>query len=148
MANIKKIFNKFYKPEEIQNVFETEENLVLHYDFADNDGVFDKVTGKEAEGLDVEILSEDIEVIENILPYRREGTFLCLHHADEGFINGKWFKGETTARNERRLVTQMQQRKIDYKNDGMNNILNCTEVVSVDDTTYPNTKIINTKMIN
>ena len=42
----------------------------------------------------------------------------------------------------------MQQRKIDYKNDGMNNILNCTEVVSVDDTTYPNTKIINTKMIN
>lgn len=144
-----KIFDKFYKPEEINNVFDDKNNLVLHYDFTDiEDGVFDKINGTEAEGMNVEFFESDIEVIENILPYRREGSFLCLYHADEGFLNGKWAKGETTARNERRLVTQMQQKKIDYKNDGMNNILSVTEVVSVDDITYPNTKIINTKTIN
>ena len=144
-----RIFDKFYKPEEINHVFDDKENLVLHYDFTDIDnGVFDKINGTEAEGRDVEFFADNIEVIENVLPYRKDGSFLCLHHTDEGFINGKWFKGETTARNERRLVTLMQQKKIDYKNDGMNNILSVTEVVSVDDTTYPNTKIINTKMIN
>jgi hypothetical protein len=34
----------------------------------------------------------------------------------------KWAKGETTARNERRYVLQMQQDKIDYKTDGINNM--------------------------
>ena len=51
-----------------------------------------------------------------------EGRFDCLHHKDEGFIDGKWAKGETTARNEKRFVTEMQQGKIDYKNDGINNL--------------------------
>ena len=37
-------------------------------------------------------------------------------------VNGKWAKGETTARNERRYVLEMQQGKIDYKNDGMSNL--------------------------
>jgi hypothetical protein len=130
-----KIYNTFFN--NINDVFETNEDPVLHYDFTCTDG---------SENID--ITDEKIEVIENILPYRRYGHVYCLHHDDEGFINGKWAKGETTARNERRFVTEMQQRKIDYKNDGMNNITKVTEVVSIDDITYPNTMIINTKMLN
>jgi hypothetical protein len=34
----------------------------------------------------------------------------------------KWAKGETTARNERRYVLEMQQDKIDYKNDGLSTL--------------------------
>ena len=62
-----------------------------------------------ARNQNVEVVEEDIEVVENILPYRREGSFYCLPHIDEGFKNGTWAKGETTARNERRFVTEMQQ---------------------------------------
>ena len=130
-----KIYNKFFK--NVNDVFEEKEDLVLHYDFSDEDG-----------SENIEITNEDIDVIENILPYRRIGNMYCLHHADEGFLNGKWAKGETTARNERRFVTEMQQKKIDYKNDGMNKILEVTEVVEIDETMLPNTMIINTKMIN
>ena len=65
---------------------------------------------------------ENIKVMKDVLPFRRDGIFECLPHVDEGFVNGKWAKGETTARNERRFVTEMQQGKIDYKNDGMNSL--------------------------
>jgi hypothetical protein len=60
--------------------------------------------------------------MKDILPFRREGKFECLPHVDEGFVDGKWKKGETTARNEKRFVTEMQQGKIDYKNDGISNL--------------------------
>lgn len=143
-----KIFNTFHRPDEINDAIDGVDNLVLHYDFKDSDdGVFDKASGEEAGGNDIEFYKDDIEIIENILPHRIEGSFYCLPHRDEGFVDGRWFKGETTARNEKRLVTEMQQNKIDYKTDGLNNILDVTEVVSVDDKSYPNTKIINTKMI-
>jgi hypothetical protein len=61
-------------------------------------------------------------------------------------MNGKWAKGETTARNEKRFVTEMQQGKINYKEDGLNKILDVLDIDSVDDTLYPNTKFINVKM--
>ena len=68
----------------------------------------------------------DIKISDVILPYRRDGKFLCLPHQTEGLINiggiEKWAKGETTAANERRYVLEMQQGKIDYKNDGMSNL--------------------------
>jgi hypothetical protein len=89
---------------------------------------------------------EDIEIVENIVPFRREGRFYCLPHIDEGFVNGKWAKGETTARNEKRFVTEMQQNKINYKEEGFSEILNVTTIESIDDESYPNTKIINVKM--
>jgi len=130
-----KIFNKFF--DNVYDVFESKDDLVLHYDFSNNDG-----------SNNVIITNEDIDVIENILPYRREGHMYCLHHEDQGFVNGGWARGETTARNERRFVTEMQQKKIDYKNDGINKILEVTDVVSLDEHTYPNTMIINTKMTN
>jgi len=71
----------------------------------------------------------------------------CLEHEDEGLIddNGtkKWAKGETTARNERRFVHQMQQGKWDYQSDGMNTLK--YELV---DTTQINekAKLINVKL--
>ena len=36
---------------------------------------------------------EDVKVIKNIIPFRREGSFYCLSHTDEGFVNGTWAKG-------------------------------------------------------
>jgi hypothetical protein len=67
-------------------------------------------------------LNEDIEIPKNVLPYRRDGKFECLPHKDEGLVNGEWVKGETTARNERRYVMEMQEGKTNYKEDGINNV--------------------------
>ena len=46
----------------------------------------------------------------------------CLDHVDEGFVDGKWAKGETTAKNEYRYIMGMQQGKINHKKDGMNTL--------------------------
>jgi len=69
-----------------------------------------------------------------------------MHHTDEGFVGGKWVKGETTARNEKRFVTEMQQGLINYKEDGLSNILNVMDIDNIDVSLYPNTKFINVKM--
>jgi hypothetical protein len=128
-----KIYNEFF--ENVDNVFNNNEaTLSLSID---NPGILFN---------NVSLTEEDIEVIENIIPFRRQGSFYCLPHVDEGFINGRWAKGETTARNEKRFVTQMQQGKIDYKNDGMNNIMEVLDIDNIDKTTYNRTSIINCKM--
>jgi hypothetical protein len=129
-----KIYNKFFN--NINDVYENTENIVLDMD----------MNGEHIINQNVNLSIEDIEIIENIIPYRREGSFYCLPHVDEGFMNGKWAKGETTARNEKRFVTEMQQGKINYKEDGLNKILDVLDIDSVDDTLYPNTKFINVKM--
>jgi hypothetical protein len=72
---------------------------------------------------DLEWWKEDIEIPTNVLPYRRDGRFECLSHKDEGLVDGEWVKGETTARNERRYITEMQQGKSDYKSDGINSVI-------------------------
>jgi hypothetical protein len=86
------------------------------------------------ESTNVEIKNEKIEIPHTILPYRRDGKFRCLPHQTEGLINeggvDKWAKGETTAKNERRYILEMQQDKIDYKSDGINSV--SYELVSVD----------------
>jgi hypothetical protein len=105
-----KIYNKFFS--DINDVSKNTDDIVLDLNF-NNENIIKQ---------DVEIVNEDIEIIENVVPFRRDGRFYCLPHIDEGFINGKWAKGETTARNEKRFVTEMQQRKIDYKKDGLNNL--------------------------
>lgn len=128
-----KIFNTY--KDNVMDAINGEDDLVLKYDFS-----------IQSEVAMVDIVEENVEVIENILPFRREGSFYCLPHIDEGFINGRWAKGETTARNEKRFVTEMQQGKIDYKIDGLNNILDVLDVDNVDETLYPNTKFINVRM--
>ena len=117
-----KFYNKFFGPDEIEQIFEgSKEGLVMDFDFENvmGDKVVDHINGIEGILTNVQTEKVDIEIIENILPFRREGKFLCLPHEDQGFVNGKWKQGETTAKNERRFVTEMQQKKIDYKNDGM-----------------------------
>ena len=63
--------------------------------------------------------NETINIPNSILPYRREGRFRCLPHEDEGLVDGKWAKGETTAKNEERYVLKMQNGKVDHKKDGI-----------------------------
>jgi hypothetical protein len=128
-----KIYNKFFN--NINDVHENTENLVLDMD----------MNSEHIINQNVNLSTEDIEIIENIIPYRREGSFYCLPHIDEGFMNGTWAKGETTARNEKRFVTEMQQKKINYKEDGLNKILEVLDIVNVDETIYPNTMFINVK---
>jgi hypothetical protein len=106
-------------------------NPILHFD-----------ASKQFEGStfnNVIINQENIKVMKDVLPFRRQGKFKCLPHVDEGFVNGRWAKGETTARNERRFVTEMQQGKIDYKNDGMNTLKYEIKSVSLENSV----KIIN-----
>ncbi len=40
----------------------------------------------------------------------------------------------------------MQQRKINYKNDGLKQILDVLDVENIDESLYPNTMFINCKM--
>jgi hypothetical protein len=127
-----KILNKFFDNPDDAHL--NKENVVLDYN------------NSELQQANVEFTHEDIEIVENIIPYRRDGRFYCLPHADEGFVNGRWAKGETTARNEKRFVTEMQQGKINYKTDGFNNILEVLDIDNIDDTLYDNTKFINCKM--
>jgi hypothetical protein len=63
-----------------------------------------------------------INIPNSILPYRVEGRFTCLPHVDEGLVDGKWSKGDTTAKNEERYVLQMQQGNIDHKKDGIKQV--------------------------
>lgn len=73
----------------------------------------------EFEANQTKVNKSEFKIPNSILPYRVEGKFRCLPHKDEGIVNGKFAKGETTARNERRYVLQMQQDKINYKEDGI-----------------------------
>ena len=67
----------------------------------------------------VDVVEEDIRVPNSIIPHRVEGRMRCLPHPDEGIVDGKFVKGETTARNERRYVLEMQKGSWDYKGDGI-----------------------------
>jgi hypothetical protein len=102
-----------------------------------------EIIHKEECEYNVVIKKEDIEVNNTVLPFRREGSFLCMEHIDEGFVNGKWAKGETTAKNEKRFVTEMQQGLINYKEDGINNLQ--YELVNLEKISY-NCNIINVKL--
>ena len=135
---------------EENEIMEFPEDMVAHYDFNNTNGnILEDLTdnGNHGEIYDVEIKEEDIlKIHHTILPFRRDGKFECLPHQTEGLISvggvDKWAKGETTARNERRYVLEMQQGKYDWKEDGMNNLK--YELLSVDDIGN-NSVIINCK---
>jgi hypothetical protein len=86
---------------------------------------------------------EDIEIPLHTLPNRREGKFDCIEHPDEGLVDGEWVKGETTARNERRYILEMQQGKWNYKQDGYNSVN--FELDNVEEY-MENVKMINVKL--
>jgi hypothetical protein len=133
-----RISNKF-----IENVFEiidNDDNLIFHVDF--KNGVIENINNEECE-YNISIKKETFEVTDGILPFRKDGSFECMEHINEGFVNGRWAKGETTAKNEKRFVTEMQQGLINYKTDGINNLV--YELVNVDKISY-NYHIINVKL--
>lgn len=114
-GDIAKVYtwNRTLQPEELQNLHKEvpNEGLVTNLDF--NNPI------DEYEEFNTQVVEEDLIVPNSILPFRKEGRFRCLPHEDEGLVDGKWKKGETTARNEERYVLQMQQGKINYKEDGI-----------------------------
>ena len=128
-----KIYNTFF--DNIEDVHKNVADIVLkwpNFSYYGNNNVY--------------LTTENISVVENILPFRRDSKFDCLPHIDEGFVNGNWVKGETTARNEKRFVTEMQQGKIEYKSDGLKQIMGIIEIENIDDIIYHNTKFINVKI--
>lgn len=131
-------------------ILEFPEDMVANYDFNSvNGNILTDLTdnGNHGEINEVEIKEENILKVPNtVLPFRRDGKFKCLPHQTEGLITvggvDKWAKGETTARNERRYILEMQQGKYNWKNDGMNNLE--YELISVEDIGN-NSVIINCK---
>lgn len=103
-------------PEQVEELHNKvpEENLVIDLDFNN--------PKTEVEHFNIEAKVDTINIPNSILPHRVEGRFKCLPHKDEGLVDGKWAKGETTAANERRYVLQMQQGKVNYKEDGINQV--------------------------
>ena len=119
-----KLWDRCLTYDEVKNLHKIipTDNLLLSIDFSENLDDNDALL----EIQNVEFVEDDINIPHTILPYRRDGKFRCLPHQTEGLVNvggiDRWAKGETTARNERRYVLQMQQGKIDYKSDGINNM--------------------------
>jgi hypothetical protein len=102
-----------------------EDGLQLHYDFDSfiDEMVEDKTgNGNHGKMHNVTFTKEKMEIPSTVIPYRRNGKFECLPHETEGLVNGKWKKGATTARNEKRYVLEMQQGKYNWQNDGMNSL--------------------------
>ena len=95
------------------------------------------------ETFNTEVKQEDIRVPNSIIPHRVEGRMRCLPHPDEGIVDGKFVKGETTARNERRYVLEMQKGEWNYKNDGIKQLK--YELVSEKQLT-PWAKMLNIKL--
>lgn len=121
-----KLWNKPLSKDIVKNIHKEypKEGLVLHYDMKNEDMV--DASGNPNYGVPhhVEFNSGKIDIPFTVLPHRRLGRMECLQHKDEGLItneHGKevWAKGETTARNERRYVMEMQKGEWDYKLDGI-----------------------------
>ena len=114
-GDIAKVFawNKALTPDELANLHTNipQDGLLIDLDFND--------PKTEYSNLGAEILSEDVGVPNSIIPHRVEGRMRCLPHPDEGIVDGKFVKGETTARNERRYVLEMQKGNWKYKDDGI-----------------------------
>jgi hypothetical protein len=144
-----KVWNRALSKEEVETLHTTPTNvgLTLHYDFKDG-LVLDK-TNNGSDGIihNCEYLTDDIKIPHTTVPHRVPGKMFCLEHEDEGLIEEggsmKWKKGETTARNERRYIRQMQQGEWDYKSDGMNSLK--YDLVGIEEIT-PNAKMINVKL--
>ena len=137
-----KIWDRCLTQEEINDSFNNKvEGEVLDYDFS-HDRLLKDQTGNNNNGLvfNCEKLEEDIKVSHTVIPHRTPGRMDCLEHPDEGYSEGKWIKGETTARNEKRFILEMQQGKINYKEDGINSLLYA--IASIEELT-PKAKMIN-----
>lgn len=107
-----KIWNRALTPEEVTDI---------HKEYS-TDGLIYKWNPDLLRLNDCEITTEEVKVPNSIIPHRRIARFTCLPHKDEGIVNNKFVKGETTARNERRYVLEMQKGTWDYKSDGIKQV--------------------------
>jgi len=109
------VWDRCLSKEEILSSFNNDinEGIVLNYNFDNNSNEF---------VYNCEQLEEEIKIPYTIVPHRTPGRMECLPHDDEGLVDGKWAKGQTTAKNEFRYIMGMQQGKINHKKDGMNTL--------------------------
>jgi beta-1,4-galactosyltransferase 1 len=151
-----KIWNRALSPNEIQQIHTDFplDGLKLHYNFnhpnqKNSPNVAIDLSGNGTNGSinRCEERTEEIKIPYTTIPHRIPGRLRCLPHTDEGLIKvggvDKWAKGETTARNERRYVLQMQQGEWDYKSDGINSLK--YDLISIEELT-PSAKMINVKL--
>ena len=124
-------------PKEVKNLhrISPDEGLVLDVDF--------NYPKSQVDTYNTEVKQEDIKIPNSIIPHRVEGRMRCLPHEDEGIVDGKFAKGETTARNERRYVLEMQKGSWSYKDDGIKQLK--YELVGIDEIS-PKAKMINIKL--
>ena len=144
------LWNRNLKADEIKELQKNipSDGLKLHYEF--KNGEAKDISGNDYDGeIDTVTTGEElVKLSQPPIPHRRKGRMFCLPHKDEGLIKDdkgqdRWAKGETTARNERRYVLEMQQGTWDYKSDGIKQLK--YELISVDDIA-PNAKMINLKL--
>jgi len=148
-GNISKIkmWDRCLTPNEIKSLHKNniENGMIFDLSFA-NDKIKNNVENTQFNIKNVSFENEDIIIPHTILPYRRDGKFKCLPHQTEGLISvggiDKWAKGDTTAKNEKRYILEMQQGNINYKNDGINN-MKYTYIST--DTIFDKHKLINVK---
>ena len=145
-----KMWNRALSNDEVAELHEThsDDGLILHYDF--KDGLVMDKSDNDNNGLAYNCKSDNskIEIPYTAIPHRKPGRLKCLPHKDEGLVknsDGKevWAKGETTARNEKRFVHQMQQGKWDYKSDGIKQVK--YELVGIEEISSK-AKLINVKL--
>jgi hypothetical protein len=147
------MWNRKLEKEEVENLQNElpKNGLVLHYDFNNeiDARIATDLSGNNINGeiKRCELKSDQIKIPYTIIPFRRQCRLRCLPHQDEGLIKvggvDKWAKGETTARNEKRYVLQMQQGSWDYKSDGIAQLK--YELVSIDEIA-PKAKLVNVKL--
>lgn len=128
-----KIWNRTLTPSEVKGI---------HKEYP-LDGIVYKWNIEDLDKHNCEEVLEEVKIPNSIVPFRRQGRFTCLPHIDEGLVNGKWAKGETTAANERRYVLQMQQGQWNYKEDGIKQVQ--YELISEEKLT-PWAKMLNIKL--
>jgi hypothetical protein len=138
-------WNKCLDSDEVKHP--NENDVAMHY-VVENGEFIDK-TDNDNDGNvhNCESNREKIIIPNSILPFRKAGRLKCLPHPDQGLqtVNGvaKWGNNETTGRNERRYVLEMQMGTWDYKSDGIKQLK--YELVDVVEIT-PKAKYINVKL--
>ena len=134
---------------EIENLHKDipSDGLKMHYEF-ENSANNIVGNGNHGKVFNVGFGKEKIKIPYPPIPHRVAGRMTCLPHKDEGLITDdkgqdRWAKGETTARNERRYVLEMQQGTWDYKSDGINQLK--YELLDIEEIN-PKAKLINVKL--
>jgi hypothetical protein len=143
------VWNRKLDVSEIENLHKNipSEGLKMHYEF--ENGCMD-LSGNDNHGrvFNVGFGKGKIKIPYPPIPHRVAGRMTCLPHKDEGLITDdkgqdRWAKGETTARNERRYVLEMQQGTWDYKSDGIKQLK--YELLDIEEIN-PKAKLINVKL--